>query len=110
MKDIHGTTPEEVYEELRGTGDASGRVIIEFRTDREVSIMDPIEHYREVSSKWHYPYTGTGFIASKDGEILPEYYLNWATDDGEMPSDFGISGIKLIRGSGNNIEVYSIGW
>ena len=54
--------------------------------------------------------TGTGFIASKDGEILPEYYLNWATDDGEMPSDFGISGIKLIRGSGNNIEVYSIGW
>ena len=110
VKDIRGRTPEEVYAELRGPGDASGRVIIEFRTESEVSIMNPLEHYNVVSSKWHYPYTGTGFIASKDGEILPEYYLNWATEYGEMPSDFCITGIKLIRGSGNNIKVYSIGW
>ena len=110
MKDIHGTTPEEVYEELRGTGDASGRVIIEFRTDREVSIMDPIEHYREVSSKWHYPYTGTGFIASKDGEILPEYYIKAFVDDKDVYQDTGVLGIKLIRENGNHLEIYSIGW
>ncbi len=114
VKDIHGTTPEEVYEELRGTGDASGRVIIEFRTESNPKIFNDLgwdDMEKElINPTYKYPYTGTGFIASKDGEILPEYYLNWATDDGEMPSDFGISGIKLIRGSGNNIEVYSIGW
>ena len=113
MKDIRGRTPEEVYAELRGPGDASGRVIIEFRTESNPKIFDKIwsdPQYDPVRNDWYYPYTGTGFIASKDGEILPEYYLNWATEYGEMPSDFGITGIKLIRGSGNNIEVYSIGW
>ncbi len=96
-----------MYEELRGTGDASGRMIIELRTESEVSIMDPLEHYNEVSSKWHYPYTGTGFIASKNGEILPEYYLGWITKDGKMPSDVDIAGIRLIDSNG---KVYSVGW
>ena len=106
VSDIHGTTPAEVYEELRGTGDASGRVIIELRTESEVSIMDPLEHYNEVSSKWHYPYTGTGFIASKDGEILPEYYLFSHLTDSEGNS-LEIVGIKLIDTNG---KVYAVGW
>ena len=46
--------------------------------------MFPIDYEMEESRiEWYYPYTGTGFIASKDGEILPEYYLNWATEYGK---------------------------
>ena len=59
-----------------------------------------------INPTYKYPYTGTGFIASKDGEILPEYYLASLLTDNEGKS-LDLLGIKLIDAKGN---VYSIGW
>ncbi len=113
MKDIRGRAPEEVYEELRGPGDASGRVIIEFRTENNPKIFDKIwsdPQYDPVRNDWYYPYTGTGFIASKDGEILPEYYIEAFVENDKVYQDTGVLGIKLIRENSNHLEIYSIGW
>ena len=54
--------------------------------------------------------TGTGFIASKDREILPEYYIKAFVENDKVYQDTGVLGIKLIRENGNHLEIYSIGW
>ena len=61
------------------------------------------KRYDEVLSQIE---TGTGFIASKDGEILPEYYLFSHLTDSEGNS-LEIVGIKLIDTNG---KVYAVGW
>ncbi len=62
------------------------------------------KRYDEVLSQIE---TGTGFIASKDGEILPEYYIKAFVDDDEVYQHTGILGIKLIKRDGT---VISLGW
>jgi len=106
VSDIRGRTPEEVYAELRGPGDAGDRVIIELRTEKNPKIFTPEGHYNIVEDRWHWPYTGTGFISTKNGEILPEYYLynGLKNKQGEL---LEISAIKIKTADG---DVWEIGW
>ena len=64
------------------------------------------EAYGVKKRTYPWPYTGTGFISTKNGEILPEYYLKWTTESGEMPDTIRIIGIKVIAEGGP----YSLGW
>ena len=106
VSDIRSDSVEGIMAELRIDGSADGRVIIELKTSENPEIFMPEQHYKIVEERWHWPYTGTGFISNREGEILPEYYLKWSTESGEMPDDIEIVGIKIITDEGH----YSLGW
>ena len=72
VEDIHSDSVEGVMSELRIEGSAEGRVIIELKTNDNPEIFMPEQHYKIVEERWHWPYTGTGFISSREGEILPD--------------------------------------
>ena len=103
--DIKGDSVEEVMKELRIEASADGRVIVELKTEGDVEVFTDLWDSKidPVHSNYHWPYTGTGFISSRNGEILPEYYLSKGFK--EM-KDLHIEGIEIITKDGK----YSLGW
>ena len=71
---------------------------------REVKVMGLDEAYGVKKRTYHWPYTGTGFISTKNGEILPEYYLSKGFED---MKNFNIGGIKIVTADG---EIYILNW
>ncbi len=106
VKDIHSDSVEGVMDELRIPSSSDGRVIIELKTSENPKIFTPEGHYMIVEDRWHWPYTGTGFISTKNGEILPEYYFSSLMGETE-DTKIAILGIKLKTANG---EVLELGW
>ena len=94
--------------ELRIEARADGRVIVELKTEGDVEVFADLWKGEEdpVHSNYHWPYTGTGFISSRNGEILPEYYLKSLLGE-TKETKITIEGIRIKTGSG---EVLELGW
>jgi len=106
LSDVKSGDVEGMMEELRIPGSADGRVVIELRTTNDPEIMDWGDAYDYIISEkgWHWPYTGTGFVSTRNGEILPEYYLSKGFKD---MKNFNIEGINIITADG---EPYALNW
>lgn len=109
--DIRGKTTEEIMKELaipKGElEEGYVYVAIEIKTDKEPGIFEDLDKLREAKSRWHWPFTGNGFIANGEGEILPEYYLKWNTKDGQFPTSVNIDAVRIITENG---VAHEVGW